>query len=53
MRLQYVETQVDAIYRDFAKAFDTSLIEDYYLNYKNSSGDEIANVNFCRTTTYM
>ena len=21
--------------------------------YKNSSGDEIANVNFCRTTTYM
>jgi len=21
--------------------------------YKNSSGDEIANVNFCTTTTYM
>jgi len=23
------------------------------MNYKNSSGDEIANVNFCTTTTYM
>jgi len=22
-------------------------------NYKNSSGDEIANVNFCTATTYM
>ena len=24
-----------------------------YYYYKNSSGDEIANVNFCTTTTYM
>ena len=23
------------------------------IQYKNSSGDEIANVNFCTTTTYM
>jgi len=23
------------------------------IKYKNSSGDEIANVNFCTTTTYM
>ena len=28
-----------------------TLTETYY--YKNSSGDEIANVNFCTTTTYM
>jgi len=33
---------------------NTKTLNKYgYNNNKNSSGDEIANVNFCTTTTYM
>jgi len=44
--LRYVPNDTNT----YAKFRQNSAYQSYY---KNSSGDEIANVNFCTTTTYM